>query len=524
MATPSPALRSPLTVLEHSARAFATLPAFRVAGKDGRWSDITYAAFLADVERIARFWTETLQDVPARAVVGVWLRGTAYADVVHSYALARAGFVPQYMSARLPPAAVLALMYKAGAAALVYDADAAPDGCPVLAFPARSPDAIAESGVKLPALDCGRAGNETFCIFHTSGSTGATPKLVPCSLDWMDAAVAKSELLCKRRNPAKQDVANIISSGMHMAQSFTLIGVLANGGCSIEPRSIPFSPADLVGMVRDAGMTILRTFGTFLATYVRDTQALAALQTLDEVCYSGIALPGAEETLARAHGVKLRNVFGSTELGGMMYSPDGEAHLQPVPGTKYDFREIAEDGEEDSGEGEGKKRQERLLELFVRRDSPDRPIDALCDAHGEFCTGDLFRQVGLGKYEYRGRADDWIKTAFARIDTCSIEENVRTTCGDLVQDCVVVGWRRPAPVLVLEPRVSGANDEQTLKAIIVARIAPFDELKYTQERISDPRLLVIATEGTLPRTTIKGNIRRRAVEEQFKDVLDAIFG
>ncbi|EJD43655.1 acetyl-CoA synthetase-like protein [Auricularia subglabra TFB-10046 SS5] len=531
-------LRSTLTVLEQSAQKFATLPAFRLpvtgpgTGEVVGWKDITYAEFYADVERVAKFWLAELKLSP-RSIVGLWLGGMKYFDVVHAYAIARAGFIPQYFSLRLPnPDAVYALMSQAGAAALIYDASNATmvAKCPVPAFLARRLDEIAktDSGVVLPPLGQDVKASGTFSIFHSSGSTSGLPKVIPCSYAWIDATTSKAEFLCRRRNPSKQDVATIIASLMHIAQSFMLNGALANGSCIIEPPRIPFTPSELVLMVRDAKLNCLRTFGSFLSSYIRaaakDPEILEAMQSLDEAFYAGISLSDEDEAFARANGIELRNTFGTTEVGALLYSPDGEDFLVQVPGTKYEFRPL----EAESAEAEGERETEKLLELVVlrdletMRDSTDRPDASLCDGQGEFHTGDLFHEVKPGKYTYRGRADDWIKSLFSlRIDTRAIEDNLRATCSDLVSDCIVVGWGRPSPVLFLESGGERTADE--LKEAVLRRIAPFHANRYTHERIVEARYIMVVAKGTLPRTSTKGNIRRRAAEEQFKDVLDLIY-
>jgi hypothetical protein len=95
-------------------------------------------------------------------------------------------------------------------------------------------------------------------------------------------------------------------------------------------------------------------------------------------------------------------------------------------------------------------------------------------------------------------------------------------CGDIVEDCVVVGTGRPSPTLFVEPSV-GWNEEK-LKREILRRTRAFHARRYLHERIVQARYIVVVSSKTLPRTATKGNIRRKAVEEAFRSTLDRVYG
>src|SRR5882757_7329259 len=97
----------------------------------------------------------------------------------------------------------------------------------------------------------------------------------------------------------------------------------------------------------------------------------------------------------------------------MFISIGGKGHdarfLVPVKDSSYGFFPIESEDELSASPG-------RLLELVVLSDSGDCPDVSLRHADGHFHTGDLFTEVEPGKYIYRGRNDDWIKTV-GRCDT-----------------------------------------------------------------------------------------------------------
>jgi hypothetical protein len=104
----------------------------------------------------------------------------------------------------------------------------------------------------------------------------------------------------------------------------------------------------------------------------------------------------------------------------------------------------------------------------------------------------------------------------------AIEDNVRATCGDRIFDCLVVGYGRPWPTLFVEA-ASDINDDE-LKMEIIRATLPFNSRQYLHQRISSEKMIVIVPPNTLARTSTKGNIRRKVVEEAYKTQLDMIYG
>jgi acyl-coenzyme A synthetase/AMP-(fatty) acid ligase len=192
------------------------------------------------------------------------------------------------------------------------------------------------------------------------------------------------------------------------------------------------------------------------------------------------------------------------------------ALLQALPGTSYQFVPI------DSSEDESVHQSNAgLHELVILAGSPDCP-GVLRHADGDFHTGDLFQQVSPGWYISRGRDDDWIKSESSlRCDTKAIEDNTRAMCGNLIAECIVVGTGRPSPIMFIEPAID--IDQNKLKKEIIRKTRHFHSRRYLHERIISSDMIVIVPRQTLPRTSTKGNIRRRAVEEAFKAEIDKIF-
>jgi hypothetical protein len=107
-------------------------------------------------------------------------------------------------------------------------------------------------------------------------------------------------------------------------------------------------------------------------------------------------------------------------------------------------------------------------------------------------------------------------------DLCrAIEDNVRATCGDLIEECIVVGTGRPSPALFVEP-ASGVDHEK-LKRDIIRKTRQFHTRRYLHEQITKPDLIIVVPSKSLPRTATKGNVRRKAVEDSYQAELDKIY-
>lgn len=124
--------------------------------------------------------------------------------------MTRAGYIPQMFSLRLPnPVVISELLQKAGARAIICEPSFAVElsGCPVLTYSAIRVHEQDAADVTLPPLRTDYSVSDLVFIFHTSGSTGGSPKLVPCNRQWLDNIVTKSKQTAQVRSAQDQDVA-----------------------------------------------------------------------------------------------------------------------------------------------------------------------------------------------------------------------------------------------------------------------------------------------------------------------------
>ncbi|RPD54672.1 acetyl-CoA synthetase-like protein [Lentinus tigrinus ALCF2SS1-7] len=521
---------------KYSSLPILKLPVYDHEGQLCTWQPISYQQFTSDVEHFAAHLAGRLaaDGVPLRSVVGLWSNGMSYVDILYIYAIARAGYIPQLFSLRLPnPDVIYELLEKANGRAMIYEPDLASmlSTCPCPAYSAVDLRSVEVDNTFLPPVPQPTGADDIVMIFHTSGSTSGRPKLLPCNYKWLDAMVRKSAKVSPPLRQTGQDVTVAMGSMCHIGQTFMFLASFQNGACTIQPKAVTFSTDELALMITRGGLNRLNEFPAFFAVHVRaakqSPKLLALLRSLDEILYSGQPMSREDEEWAYAQGLKMRNLFGSTECGAMLLSirGGGQANppLRPIEGTSYAFMPI-EDESDDAEEGAYSNANARLLELVILANSDDCPHVSMRAADGHYHTGDLFVEVGPGAYLSRGRGDDWIKSENAlRCDTRAIEDNVRQTCGELIVECVVVGNGRPSPALFVEAAAGMAMDDAKLRREIIRRTRHFHSRRYLHERISNAKMVVVVPMGTLPRTATKGNVRRRAVEEMFTAELDAMF-
>ncbi|KAH7240027.1 uncharacterized protein BKA55DRAFT_576909 [Fusarium redolens] len=520
---------TPLTIIETLSKSRGDSAAVRylLPESSTEYKTITYAEYCNDVGNAAKTWLSALSQagIARGAVVGIWMRGWSYQDLLHYLSLQRAGFIPQLFSLRMTnPSVVYELLGKSNAAALIYDSicEALVQDCPRPTF--SSEDALnrpVSQDVELDKVTTTLNGDQFSVIFHTSGSTSGMPKLVPATVRWMDCLIRKNK---PYTHNGPQPVYCLMGSHAHLGNTINLVEALSNGGCLIPPKTIPYPTSELQSMIAHGGLTALNIFPALLSLFIREARTnavlLGQLQSLHHIFHAGQVLEPSDQAWAHQQGLKLIDTYGSSEIGLSMRASASSQYLTPFPESGCEFIPL----------GGGSSSSDQLLELVIPADADDCPHPSLRNNEdGKFHTGDLFQRVDADKYMYRGRVDDRIKMQLSLVcDAGSLEAEAMQVCeADIISAVSVIGSGRPSPAIVVEPKndemlQSGDGKLLDFKKEILRRISPFHGRKYLHERIDDPRLVFVVPQGRLPRTA-KGNIMRKAVENMFFDELEKTY-
>ncbi|KAL7277116.1 hypothetical protein ACG7TL_008961 [Trametes sanguinea] len=499
-----------------------------------KWGLVTYQDFIDALERATAYWSEKLTTAGLQRgeVVGMWLKGSHWIDLVHIYAVSAAGYIPEVFGLAFSAAFVQDLLDTHGAHILIYH-DTFSALLPqvkwqqtVMRLPSidELPSASAKSA--LPDVQ----EDDVAMIFHTSGTTGGRPKPVPQTHKWL---IAEGEVTWKgviQRHPEGQHIINNIGSFASIGGASCITFLSWSGGCLTQSAGREITADEILAMVQQCGLNFLLQYAPWLAKLLavarQRPEVLEALRGMCQIAYTGASLSPADERWALEQGIPLTPMYANTECGPLMVAQldSGEPYLRPISEVKCDLAPAQSENGKNATSG-----ALQLCEFHVSADSATCPHPTVRNRSDGHVTGDLFEEVKPGCYVFRGRSDDWIRTGGnpAFCDTKAIEENVLKTCGDIVHNCVVVGHQRICPILLVEPDAS--EDVSTPQAAlqakrrIIERTAPFNEGVFPHEQITKPECILIVPPGSLPRTTEKGNVRRKATEEHFKDAIEKIY-
>ncbi|KAF9061230.1 hypothetical protein BDP27DRAFT_1406784 [Rhodocollybia butyracea] len=449
-----------LTNLEDATSRFPSRVAFKIPQQ-----------FLLDIEHLARYWFHVLKESNG---IPQSLRGYKYIDVVHVYAISRAGYIPQLINI-FPNAdygVIQGPLEQANTRAFIYEPvynDTVHDIPQIPCF--TSVTVVHPNDYPLPDLPH-VTGSDIAIIYQTSGTTSGKSNIVPCNYAWLDGCVRKMTRACS--DSGKVDIVSWRGSTGYMAQFRALIGIIYRTSCMVQYKSGWPSTSEIVDIINRCQTKQLFSHPRLLQGHIRasrtDPETLRALSSVDVITYTGGGLGSDEdEEWAWRNGINLVNAYGLTECGELLRSEglrkSRQNYLKRLPGpTLIKFIPISNDSD--------------LLELVVPPEAPECPHVSFRSSDGNYHTNDLFREVEPGSYVFCGRNDDWFNMLICKLcDTKAIEDNARSLCGDIISDCVVVGNGRLSPVLVVEAcsplshsTVSPALNESELKTEIYHRI------------------------------------------------------
>ncbi|KAF7368498.1 Acetyl-CoA synthetase-like protein [Mycena venus] len=515
------------------------------------WVSVSYKTFLQDLERSAAFWVEHLSalGVKQNEVVGLWfvvlripsITGVKYSDCAHIYGLARAGYVPEVLNAKMTIPIIRDLFVKTGGKALIFEpsfVNSVTDiELPTLAIP----DLASLPAVSLPLPDLPEVAPDRPCThlpyqWHNIGHTEACPRDAPVDKMPGPSAVVQDMAVLPGWPTTHRQQYWLLRQ--YRVCNFPILAITYlswSGHCLVQTSKSDFELDEFLAMLNE-GLNALFLYAPWFSKLLNIARSnptvLAALQGMGQINYTGAALNPEDEVWATEQGIPVTALYATTETAITMVTPLAEKGVLPamrlIDGLDYKFIPTKGLDQKDlDGDSQNRVQGGQLFDLFLPADADNCPHSSVRNRPDGHITGDLFEEVKPGLYCFRGRNDDWIRTGkhFAFCDTKSIEDHVLTSCADLVRNCVVVGHYKPAVVLFVEPTEpsNSPEDETLLKTAILDRISAFNARLIVHERINSAAQIVSVPSGSLPRTTEKGNIRRKAVEDEHSAVLKEIY-
>ncbi|KAH7096180.1 hypothetical protein BKA62DRAFT_783550 [Auriculariales sp. MPI-PUGE-AT-0066] len=443
--------RTLLTYVQHAAADYTDKPVFFIPKElddtPSEWEPVSYTRFSDDLERAASYWTSFFGalGIARGATVGLWLNGYAYSDIVHLFAL----------SALLDVNGTKYLIYGPPTAAVALQLHELTPGLRLFEHPELS--VIRKAPRQQDPFH--PSGDDIVVIFHTSGSTGPHPKLVPYTHRFLDAAL-------KKMNHVWTTFGGTRSTQMG---SVMFTGSLSKCGAIVlpHPDRVPYTSDDLIFLhgkgLMDSACILAPQLRRYLTECETNRALLEVFVQLRRIMFTGATLFESDLADARSHGINLMQAYASSELSRVMYSSESDLVMRTIPGFNYSFVPVDGGSSTDAV-------KDRMFELVVPAGAPDLPHPSLLNRDGSFHTGDLFREVQPGAWEFCGRTDDMIKMYYGNCcETKSIEADVLATCFDIVQTCFIAGSGRIAPVLFVELQVDGDDAWRWTSACEIAR-------------------------------------------------------
>ncbi|GJE85479.1 hypothetical protein PsYK624_015580 [Phanerochaete sordida] len=300
-------------------------------GQPARWGEVTFREWSLQLAAARLYWLRVLPELGLQPadVVGLWLTGKEYTDLLNISSVSAAGYVPQLFSPVFTSGMIHTLLNRSNACGLIYDPRVARDVAGCLS---NIPTTTALNAESLSALvaSCGRGLSEedlpfvgerqTAAIFHSSGTTCGLPKLIPTSHLLLRVFITEKFPDCSLDNT--QDSSNIfnsLGSLAHVGSFQAFHGAAALGCTTVQASSMAMGSTELRDMVRETGLNRLVQYGTFVAAHIRaamtDPELAGVLRGLRQVLYTGVALGREEERWAREQGVRLMAMYGTSETG-----------------------------------------------------------------------------------------------------------------------------------------------------------------------------------------------------------------
>ncbi|GJJ09097.1 hypothetical protein Clacol_003319 [Clathrus columnatus] len=462
--------------IEEVARTNSNNVAFQVPVEhENEWKDITYKEFWDDVTRVGAYWSRlerfiTVNKVDRtggagkRTVVGLWISGKTYNDLVHVFSLERAGYITQSIATYVKDVDIVQNLFEQSGAKVVLCDTNHFEKTGIEALPLLTDEEVAaitkipssELNSTLPPLD-GDA-DELLFIQQTTGSSSGRPKFVPIARRWMDANVQKCHI---------EKDANLLG--------LAFLRIFLHAECTVLTPTLIWEANELVDPITRCGITDVSLYPSLATAIIEKAKASPLLINITDIKH-------------------FRCRFGSTEVGSLFSSEPGEPRLLRFY-QKFDYEFIPV--KDQNGENT------KLSELVVLPTSPDCPVPALRDPiDGKYHTKDLFEFVRDGAYISRGIMDGIIIAENGRnCDTKYIENRVKSLCHDIISTLILVGQGRPSPALLVEP------------------LEPNTDISALQETLSNSMRL----ESLNSPRVVKGTVIRSKAESMFRELLDNVY-
>ncbi|EPB93060.1 hypothetical protein HMPREF1544_00134 [Mucor circinelloides 1006PhL] len=365
-------------------------------------------------------------------------------------------------------------------------------------------------------------------IIHSSGST-AFPKPIYLSNRYLFNVMSCFELLVNAKDHLEsltdKDVCLPSVPLFHIFGFFVHFSVTAFGGSCVFLEKLPPSQTEITKALVANNVTIMAAPPLILEQmipYLEETKDLTAVQRLKYVIFGGAPLKHESGEWFHAHGVNVRDMYGTTEIGAIMTSDLdrnsknwGSLRLfhRDSQGQPYGTFEVNDQSEPN------------IKHLYMHADSPTLANHVANRADGGYDTQDLFIENPNfpGYYTYLGRRDDTlIMENGEKTNPVPMEATIRQS--PMVQQVAVIGQGRQCTAALIQLNRDYAErfGPEEIIATVHAAVKEANLECPGHSKILPQMVKILPFNKVLP-STDKGTVMRKKAESTYQDVVEKLY-
>lgn len=256
--------------------------------------------------------------------------------------------------------------------------------------------------------------------------------------------------------------------------------------------------------------------------YLKEKNDFSTVKRLKVALYGGAPLKHEAGEWLHAHGLNIRDVYGTTEIGAIMASNFDPASknwdcLAPYQkDSSGDFYCVFETNDET---------EPAIKHLYIRGDSPTLATGVSNRADGGFDTNDLFRENPNfpGFYEYLGRRDDTlIMENGEKTNPIPMEATIRQH--PTVKQVAVLGQGRQCTAAIIQVDMDFAinSGPEDIISDVQAAVKEANKDCPSHSIILPQMVKILPFNQTLPATD-KGTVMRKKAEAAYHDLVEKLY-
>lgn len=311
----------------------------------------------------------------------------------------------------------------------------------------------------------------------------------------------------------------------HIFGFFVHFSVTAFGGSCVFLEKLPPSQTEITNALVSNNVTIMAAPPLILEQmthYLEETRDLTAVQRLKYLIFGGANLKHETGEWFHTHGINVRDMYGTTEIGAIMTSDLdrnsknwGSLRLfhRDSQGHPYGTFEVNDQSDPS------------VKHLYIHADSPTLANHVANRADGGYDTQDLFIENPNypGYYTYLGRRDDTlIMENGEKTNPVPMEATIRQS--PMIQQVAVLGQGRQctAALIQLNRDFAESFGPEEIIATVHAAVKEANLECPGHSKILPQMVKILPFNKVLPATD-KGTVMRKKAESSYQDVVEKLY-